>query len=144
MKTSVLIFLSLFTMSLTVNADHHDRGEDHHEQDKLVVLWTSDDSNLAERMVFPYVHDAQIAGWFDEVTLIVWGPSAKLLAENVVIQEKLENISEMGVTVEACIVCTHEYGVNETLEDFDYLILKPMGEPLSGYIKDPGVHVLTF
>ncbi len=137
MRTFVLIFLGLFTLSLTAKADHH-------EKEKLVVLWTSDDPNLAERMVFPYVHDAQTAGWFENVTIIVWGPSAKLLAENLVIQEKLSNIHDMGVIIEACIVCANEYGVDEALEDFGFLILRPMGEPLSDYIKKPGVHVLTF
>ncbi len=136
MKVFVFIFLGLFTISLTGKADHH-------EQDKLVILWTSDDANLAERMVFPYVHTAGEAQWFDDVTLIVWGPSAKLLAENVVIQEKLKEIADAGVTIEACIVCANEYGVNETLEDLNFLILKPMGKPLTDYIKEPGVHVLT-
>ncbi len=137
MKLFVLIFLGLFTLSLTGKADHY-------EQDKLVVLWTSDDSNLAERMVLPYIHDAKTAGWFDEVTLIVWGPSAKLLAENLVIQENLENLREEGVIIEACIVCANEYGVNRALENLGFLRIKPMGEPLTDYIKDPGVHVLTF
>ncbi len=137
MKLFVLIFLGLFSLSLTGKADHH-------EQDKLVVLWTSDDSNLAERMVLSYIHDAKTAGWFDEVTLIVWGPSAKLLAENLVIQEYLKNLREKGVIIEACIVCANEYGVNRALENLGFLKIKPMGEPLTDYIKDPGVHVLTF
>lgn len=137
MKLFALLFIGLFTLSLTAKADHH-------EKEKLVVLWTSDDPNLAERMVFPYVHDAKTAGWFENVTIIVWGPSAKLLAENIVIQEKLEEIRDAGVVIEACIVCAHEYGVNEALEELDFLTVIPMGEPLSDYIKKPGVHVLTF
>jgi len=43
-----------------------------------------------------------------------------------------------------CIVCANKYGVNESLEDLNFLILKFMGKPLSDYIKDLGIHILAF
>jgi hypothetical protein len=35
-----------------------------------------------------YAHAAITAGWFKEVTLVVWGPYAKLISENIKLQEK--------------------------------------------------------
>jgi hypothetical protein len=75
------------------------------ESDTLVVLWTSGDIELAEKMVYMYVHAAKSAKWFDEVIFIVWGPSAKLLSENVNLQDRLKKMQEIGIRTEACVVC---------------------------------------
>ena len=50
--------------------------------DKLVVIWSSGDREVALHMVFMYSKNSKLKGWWDEVTLVVWGPSAKLLAED--------------------------------------------------------------
>lgn len=104
---------------------------------------TSDDPYLAERVALMYTHAARASGWYEEVTLIVWGPSAKLLAENVRIQEKVRDMHRDGVVVEACITCANDYGVTADLEDLGYIEVKPMGRPLTEYIKS-GIYVLTF
>ncbi len=105
--------------------------------------YTSDDPYLAERVAFMYTHAAKAAGWYEEVTLIVWGPSAKLLAEKVRIQKKVRDMARDGVVVEACITCANDYGVTADLEDLGFVDLKPMGRPLTEYIKS-GIYVLTF
>jgi hypothetical protein len=110
--------------------------------DKLVVVWTSDDPYVAERVAFMYTHAAKTAGWFNEVTLIIWGPSAKLAAENIKVQEKLKAMQKDGVVIEACIVCADAYGVTEVLKNMDFVV-KGMGSPLTGYLKS-GAKVLTF
>jgi hypothetical protein len=50
--------------------------------EKLVVLWTSGDPEVAKKMVFMYTYNAKKHGWWEDITLVVWGPSAKLLAED--------------------------------------------------------------
>ncbi len=110
--------------------------------DKLVVLWTSDDPYVAERVAFMYTHAAKTAGWFGEVTLIIWGPSAKLVAEDLKVQEKLKAMQKDGVVIEACIVCANAYGVTDDLKDMGFVV-KGMGSPLTGYLKS-GAKVLTF
>jgi len=113
-----------------------------YDPDSLVVLWTSDDPYIAERVAFMYTHTAKTAGWFDEVFLIIWGPSAKLIAENRILQEKLSRMMEDGVKVQACIACANSYGVTEKLKELGYGV-KGMGKPLTGYLKS-GAKVLTF
>ncbi len=110
--------------------------------EKLVIVWTSDDPYTAERMVLMYGHAAKNYGWFEEVTLIIWGPSAKMVAENIKIQEKLKAMQEDGVEIRACIVCANMYEVTEELKGMGFDV-QGMGKPLTEYLKG-GAHVLTF
>lgn len=110
--------------------------------DKLVIVWTSDDPYLAERMVLMYAHAAKTAGWFKEVTLIIWGPSAKLVSENLKIQEKLKTMQKDGVVIEACIACATAYNVVDELKKLNFDV-KGMGKPLTDYLKSDA-KVLTF
>ena len=110
--------------------------------DKLVVLWTSDDPYVAERVAFMYTHAAKTSGWFNDVTLIIWGPSAKLTAENIKIQKKIEAMKKDGVVIQACIACANAYGIADNLKELGFDV-KPMGKPLSDYLKS-GAKVLTF
>ena len=74
-------------------------------KNKLAVLWTSSDPEVAEKMAFMYTYNAKTQGWFDEVVLIIWGPSAKLAAENEMIQEYIKKMQKPGVKTEACLYC---------------------------------------
>ena len=112
------------------------------EHDTLVVLWTSGDIEVAEKMVFMYVNAAKGAGWFDEVVFIVWGPSAKLLSENEKLQERLKKMQDIGIRTEACVVCARMYEVDDDLRDLG-IDVKGMGKPLSDYLKSRH-HILTF
>ena len=53
------------------------------------------------------------------IHLVVWGPSAKLLAEDQAIQAEVKAIQEVGVVTEACVVCARRYGVDNDLKEFD-------------------------
>ncbi|MBW6490826.1 MAG: DsrE family protein [Lentimicrobium sp.] len=109
---------------------------------KLVVVWTSDDPYVAERVALMYTHAAKTQGWFADVTLIIWGPSAKLTAENLKIQENLKIMQKDGVVIEACIACATSYNVVDELKKLDFDV-KGMGKPLTDYLKS-GAKVLTF
>lgn len=110
--------------------------------DHLVVIWSSDDPYVAEKVTFMYTHAAKTAGWFSEVTLIIWGPSAKLTAENLKIQEKLKAMQKDGVIIEACSACAGSYGVDDDLEKLGFDV-KGMGTYLTDYLKSDA-KVLTF
>lgn len=139
-KTFLLILTGILTFnSLNLMAQHEEPVQ---SPDKLVIVWTSDDPYVAERVALMYTHAAKTAGWFSEVTLIIWGPSAKLTAENLKIQEKLKAMQTDGVVIEACIVCADAYGVADELKKLDFDV-KAMGKPLSDYLKT-GAKVLTF
>lgn len=137
---SGIIFMILIFSGTGLKA--HDSLEGESSSDSLVIVWTSDDPMLAERMVLMYTHAAKTSGWFEHVTLIIWGPSAKLAAENLIVRENLKAMQEDGVVIEACVVCANAYGVAEDLKAFGFDV-KGMGKPLTEYLKS-GKKVLTF
>ncbi|MBA7577739.1 hypothetical protein ES708_19592 [subsurface metagenome] len=142
MKTRIVLLLSI-SMLILVNSRIMAQTEIPAETpDKLVVLWTSDDPYVAERVTLMYTHAAKTAGWFKDVTLIIWGPSAKLVAENLKVQEKLKSMQNDGVVIEACIACADAYGISDNLKKLGYDV-KFMGKPLTDYLKS-GAKVLTF
>lgn len=110
--------------------------------DNLVVLWTSGDPEVAEKVCFMYTHAAKKQGWFDEVTMIIWGPSAKLLSENAALQEKVKAMMEDGIKVEACVACANMYGVAQDLREMG-IDVKGMGVPLTEYLKSDS-RILNF
>lgn len=112
------------------------------DSDKLVIVWTSSDVNVAEHMVFMYTHAAISKNFFDKVILIIWGPSAKLAVENLNIQQKLLAMQNDGLIVQACIACAKEFDVEEELDDLGFEV-KAMGIILTGYLKN-NARVLTF
>jgi len=93
-------------------------------------------------MVFMYVYNAKRAKWFDEVTFIIWGPSAKLLSENEKLQKSLAKMQEIGIKTEACVACARMYEVDDDLKELG-VDVKGMGVPLSNYLKK-GYKIMTF
>jgi hypothetical protein len=140
----IRILLTIFSAILFIGTTNVMAQEEKQQNstNKLVIVWTSDDPYVAERVALMYTHAAKTAGWFDEVTLIIWGPSAKLTAENLKIQEKLKAMQTDGVEIKACIVCATSYGVDEKLKLLGFEV-KGMGKPLTDYLKG-GAKVLTF
>jgi hypothetical protein len=110
--------------------------------ERLAVVWSSGDPDVAHKVCLMYTHAAKKAGWFDDVELIVWGPSSRLLAADKDLQTKVRAMVSDGVVVRACVVCANIYGVAERLRELD-VDVKPMGKPLSDRIKS-GWRTLTF
>lgn len=108
--------------------------------EKLVILWTSGDKEVAEKMVFMYTINSKKYEWWEDITLIVWGPSAKLLSEDVDLQKSIETILGQGTIVKACKGCADMYGVSDKLKELG-IEVKYMSE-LTDYIKE-GRHILT-
>lgn len=128
----MLIFLAITLWSGVIAQNENEMEEN---TNKLAVLWTSGDPEVAEKMGFMYTYNAKKQGWFDEVVLIVWGPSAKLLTENKMLQDYVKEMQKAGVKVEACAACAQMYGVEQKLADMG-IDVKGMGVPLSNYLKN--------
>jgi hypothetical protein len=112
------------------------------KKEKLAVLWVSGDRDVAEKSCLMYTHAAKRNGWFDEVVLIVWGSSSRLLAEDEALQKKIKAMMADGVILEACIACSNALGVTDELKELG-IDVKGMGVPLTNYLKS-GYHVLTY
>ena len=143
-----LVFFSLASVSLMATNPSKIMNETQKEMkeeksaDHLLIIWTSGDPDVAHKMVFMYAYNAQKNEWWDQVTLLVWGPSAKLCSEDKDIQESLKNMKEQGVELLACKACADQYGVSPKLEELG-IEVKYTGTYLTDFIKS-GKKIITF
>lgn len=108
----------------------------------LLIVWTSGDREVARNMVFMYAANAKKHGWWDEVTLLVWGPSQKLLTEDHQLRHELADMLELGVHIAACKACADRYAVSEDLERLGVEVFYT-GQFLTDWISSAG-RVITF
>ena len=109
---------------------------------KLFIIWSSADPGVAKNMVLMYAKNSKLQGWWDQVRLVVWGPSAALLAEDRELQAELAQSAEAGVELLACRACADRYGVSDQLTALGVKVIY-MGAPLTDMLK-AGWSSLTF
>ena len=100
----------------------------------LYVLWTNDNMITAEKMVFMYTINSLIHGWWEKVTLIIWGATAKLAAEDENIQNLIGEAKKTGVHVTACKACAKQLNVEKSLEKLGIEVIY-WGVPLTDILK---------
>lgn len=110
--------------------------------DRLAVLWTSSDPDVAKKIAFVYTMNAQKNEWFDTIRFVIWGPSTKLLSEDKELQESVVKMKKLGVELYACKWCSDSYGASELLEKLGVNVIY-YGKPLTKLIKE-GWPILTF
>lgn len=108
----------------------------------LLIVWTSGDRDVALKMVFMYGGNAKRYEWWESVTLLVWGPSQKLLTEDDQLQEGLAGMLDVGVRAVACKACADSYGIAPQLEELGVEVFYT-GEYLTDWLKSDAP-VVTF
>ena len=142
MRCKTLIAAALIITAVCFMFTHHVEAQSEKPgNEKLVIVWSSADREVALYMVFMYISTSKQLGMWDDITLVVWGPSAKLLSEDEALQIHIKHMIELGVVVKACKMCSDSYGVSHKLEKLG-IIVKYMKE-LTDYIKE-GRNILTF
>ena len=142
MRAILPLLLVILITSTLMGSNKKNEKMNKSDKQRLAVVWTSSDPDVAEKVCFMYTQNAKLKGWFDEVVLVVWGPSAKLLSKNKVLQESVKQMIADGVKVEACVACANMYGVADQLAAMG-IEVKPMGPVLTVYLKEDW-KVLTF
>jgi len=142
MKAILPLLLLILCTSTMIGSNKKNKNMKKPEKQRLAVVWTSNDPEVAEKVCFMYTQNAKLKGWFDVVVLVVWGPSAKLLSENKILQERIKQMIADGVKVEACVACANMYGVADQLAALG-IEVKAMGPVLTVYLKE-NWKVLTF
>ena len=143
-KLVLLIILSACYTS-NCHADKLTQNKEKSEmnsENKLAVLWTSDNKDVAEKMVFMYVYNAAKFEWWNEINFIIWGPSSKLLSEDKDLQDYIKKMQKVGIQVYACKACADMYKVSDKLEMLN-IDVKYMGKPLTEYLQSD-YKVITF
>lgn len=101
---------------------------------ELLVLWTTDNKETILNMICLYTYNAKIKGWFDEVTLLVWGASQQVLSEDIEIQAKIKDMQQAGIRVIACKKCCENMYIEKQLASCDVEIFYT-GELLSDWMN---------
>jgi hypothetical protein len=109
--------------------------------DRINILWTTGDKITALNMLAVYVLNAKARGWWQEINVIIWGASAKLVAEDTQVQTEVLEMIHSGIHVEACKDCSDACGVTGSLKRLGVNV-RFMGQSLTDYIK-AGEPVLT-
>jgi len=86
-------------------------------------------------MVMMYATNSMTKALWDNVTVIVWGATVKLVAENEMIQEEIKLAQHTGVKFSACISCARQLGVIEELEALGLEVV-PWVEPFTELVND--------
>ncbi len=111
-------------------------------KNKLLIVWTSQDREVALKLPLLYGCVILERGYWEEAHLMIWGPSIKLVANDLEIQERIKSMQESGVSMSACIVCTDDYDATEALakQGIDNI---HTGEMLTECLKDEAWAVMT-
>jgi hypothetical protein len=109
---------------------------------KLLVLWTTDNRDVALHACFMYTYNAKAKGWWDEVCLLIWGPSGVLLSKDQELQDEVKKMMDAGIKVIACKSCSDRLGVTEALVGLGINVYK-VGEDTSKMLQE-GWKALTY
>ena len=112
-------------------------------KNKLLIVWSSGEVEVAKKLVLLYGSVMLERKYWDEATIMIWGPSAKLLAENLDLQEQFKVVQESGVKFNACVVCTDDYGVSNELRELGVELIHT-GEMLTEALQSDEIKVITF
>jgi hypothetical protein len=88
-------------------------------------------------MVLLYARNALLKGWWDKVTLLVWGASQVLVASDAGVKEALAAAMEAGVGAVACRHCAEDLGVDDDLRSLGVEV-RFTGELLTDWLKSDG------
>ena len=107
------------------------------ENNKLTVLWTSDNLATIKDMVFMYTINAKKFGWWDDITLLIWGASSEIAAHNEEIHEYFKIMKDLGIHISACKACADNHNVSAELEALG-IEVKYWGIGLTEVLKGDG------
>jgi len=104
------------------------------DMEKLNILWTTDNKDTVFNMLSMYTTNSIKNTWWDEINVIIWGASAKLVGNDTQVQTEVMEMMARGVHVEACKACSDNLGVTEKLIQLG-IHVRYMGNALTGYLK---------
>lgn len=140
-----IVFSFLSVMSPGYHVMASDSGKEtvsSDDKDRLVVLWTTADRDVALKMIMLYTYNAKKNDCWKDIVVIVWGPSAKLLSEDPELQGKIKEMIDVGIVVKACKGCSDQFeGASERLEALGVEVLY-VGKEFTDYLKSENT-VLT-
>ena len=99
----------------------------------LIIISSADREKIWTGLL--YAQAAITSDWMGFVKIFLWGPSEKVVAKDIELQENINNIINLGEKVYACKACSDKYSVSDKLSklgcDVEYV-----GSISSKFIKE--------
>lgn len=111
------------------------------DKNHLYLVWTNADPVSSEFMVLGYAINSMKNGWWEKVTVVIWGGSQKLVMDSEAIRDKIKMAQHYGVEFSACVGCALQIGAVETLESLGIEVVR-WGQRLTELKKD-GAEILS-
>jgi len=101
---------------------------------KLVVLWKSDNLIDIQEMITPYIIASKKNKWWDDVEVIIWGASQKVVASNDDVKRRIALMLKQNIKVYACKKCAEDLQIEKTLSDLNINVIYT-GELLTAFLQ---------
>lgn len=140
--TATCLFLTALFCSASFSQEINHQPIVNKDPEKLVILWTSGDKEVAMNAVLMYGKNSFDFGLWTDMEIIIWGPSAKLAATDSEVQTQIKKMIKSGIKFKACQVCADNYGVAKDLTKLGVNVIW-MSQVLTQHIAR-GNYILTF
>ncbi|MCP4151292.1 MAG: DsrE family protein [bacterium] len=117
-------------------------GEKVAKKTDQLIVWTSADREVGMNVVGMYGFYSKKMKWMDNVHILIWGPSGKLILKDKELQAKIKELQGIGVEFLACKGCADIYKISDKLKALG-IDVKYAGQYLADAQKN-GWFVLTF
>lgn len=108
---------------------------------KLNIIWTFDNPGSFRYIIIPLMTENLKQG--KKVQLTIWGPTAKLVAEQEKVQADLRRMMEQGVTVVACKESVELHKVREDVEAFGGIEIRQLAKRALDDTSGPDEKIMT-
>ena len=102
---------------------------------KIVVVWALKSPEVVREMVLAHTRDFKLRGFWDQVRLVMWGPSVTLFAKDEALQAELEELKNSGVEVQICKRSADGYDVTDKIASLKSDLVY-MEDPFIEYQKE--------
>jgi len=100
---------------------------------KLLVIVATGDKEKA-RTALMYAHNVMKRGWLDDVKIVYFGPSERLVVDDPILADQAQEIAEAGGSI-ACKYISDRDDVSEKFEELGVQV-EYVGSIISDLIKD--------
>lgn len=115
--------------------------EDFSRLSKIVVIWALKSPEVAREMVLDNIRDFKLRGFWDQVRLVMWGPSVTLFAKDEGLQAELGELKNIGVEVQICKRSANGYDVIDKIDSLKSDLVY-MEDPFIEYRKEDWATVI--
>jgi len=98
----------------------------------LVIIATKDKEKALSGLM--YARNAWGGAWFDDVKVVFFGPSEKLMVNDEEVEEAVKNIKVVG-EIFACKAISNRENISEEIEKLGVTVMG-VGSVISNFIKD--------